>query len=231
MVSAILLLAGSSTRFEGDIKKQFIKVDDKELFIYPLETLYSVKEIDNIFLVCHKDDFDHITDVLSEYHLEEKEIYFVEGGETRQKSVLNALRFIKNNNIFTDKVLIHDAARFLVSKEIIEENLRYLDDYDGTTTYLPISDSLISINNNEEIENYLNREKIKKVQTPQAFKFDIIIAAHEKYEDYSVNDDASLLLMEEISVKLIKGSLFNFKVTTSDDLELLKLIIEGKNEL
>ncbi len=231
MVSAILLLAGSSIRFESEIKKQFIKVDDKELFIYPLETLYSVKEIDNIFLVCQKEDFDHINDVLSEYDLEDKEIYLVEGGSTRQKSVLNALRFIENNNIYTDKVLIHDAARFLVSKEIIEENLKYLDDYDATSTYLPISDSIIKVDKDLKIENYLNREKIKKVQTPQAFKFDIILAAHEKYENYTVNDDASLLLKENIGIKLIKGSLLNFKVTTSEDLELLKLIIEGKNEL
>ncbi len=231
MTSAILLLAGSSTRLESGVKKQFIKFHNKELFIFPLETFYKIDEINNIFLVCQKGDFDHINDVLSEYNFENKEIYLVEGGLTRQKSVFNALKFIYKNNIDTDNVIIHDVARFLVDEEIILENLKALENYPGTTTYLDESDSILTINTNYDIENYLNRDKIKKVQTPQAFKFDIIIEAHEKYEDVSVNDDASLLLMEHQNIKLVRGSPLNFKVTTNEDLKLLELILKGKYEL
>ena len=231
MTSAILLMAGDSLRSESPIKKQFAKFNNKELFLYPLETFYSVEEISNIFLVGQKEDFDYINEVLSNYNFENKEIYLLEGGSTRQKSVYNALKFINDHNIYTENVIIHDVARPLVSKKIILENLEALNNYLGTSTFLNESDSLIALNSNNEVENYLNREKIKKVQTPQAFKFDIIFQAHEKYMDVSVNDDASLLLMEEIKIKLINGSSLNFKVTSNEDLELLRLIIKGKYEL
>lgn len=231
MTSAILLMAGDSLRSESPIKKQFAKFNNKELFLYPLETFYSVEEISNIFLVGQKEDFDFINEVLSNYNFENKEIYLLEGGSTRQKSVYNALKFINDHNIYTENVIIHDVARPLVSKKIILENLEALNNYLGTSTFLNESDSLIALNSNNEVENYLNREKIKKVQTPQAFKFDIIFQAHEKYMDVSVNDDASLLLMEEIKIKLINGSSLNFKVTSNEDLELLRLIIKGKYEL
>ena len=231
MTSAILLMAGDSLRSESPIKKQFAKFNNKELFLYPLETFYSVEEISNIFLVGQKEDFDYINEVLSNYNFENKEIYLLEGGSTRQKSVYNALKFINDHNIYTENVIIHDVARPLVSKKIILENLEALNNYLGTSTFLNEPDSLIALNSNNEVENYLNREKIKKVQTPQAFKFDIIFQAHEKYMDISVNDDASLLLMEEIKIKLINGSSLNFKVTSNEDLELLRLIIKGKYEL
>lgn len=231
MTSAILLMAGDSLRSESPIKKQFAKFNNKELFLYPLETFYSVEEISNIFLVGQKEDFDYINEVLSNYNFENKEIYLLEGGSTRQKSVYNALKFINDHNIYTENVIIHDVARPLVSKKIILENLEALNNYLGTSTFLNESDSLIALNSNNEVENYLNREKIKKVQTPQAFKFDIIFQAHEKYMDISVNDDASLLLMEEIKINLINGSSLNFKVTSNEDLELLRLIIKGKYEL
>lgn len=231
MTSAILLMAGDSLRSESPIKKQFAKFNNKELFLYPLETFYSVEEISNIFLVGQKEDFDYINEVLSNYNFENKEIYLLEGGSTRQKSVYNALKFINDHNIYTENVIIHDVARPLVSKKIILENLEALNNYLGTSTFLNESDSLIALNSNNEVENYLNREKIKKVQTPQAFKFDIIFQAHEKYMDVSVNDDASLLLIEEIKIKLINGSSLNFKVTSNEDLELLRLIIKGKYEL
>ncbi len=231
MTSAILLMAGDSLRSESPIKKQFAKFNNKELFLYPLETFYSVEEISNIFLVGQKEDFDYINEVLSKYNFENKEIYLLEGGSTRQKSVYNALKFINDHNIYTENVIIHDVARPLVSKKIILENLEALNNYLGTSTFLNESDSLIALNCNNEVENYLNREKIKKVQTPQAFKFDIIFQAHEKYKVFSVNDDASLLLMEEIKIKLINGSPLNFKVTSNEDLELLRLIIKGKYEL
>ncbi len=231
MTSAILLMAGDSLRSESPIKKQFAKFNNKELFLYPLETFYSVEEISNIFLVGQKEDFDYINEVLSNYNFENKEIYLLEGGSTRQKSVYNALKFINDHNIYTENVIIHDGARPLVSKKIILENLEALNNYLGTSTFLNESDSLIALNSKNEVENYLNREKIKKVQTPQAFKFDIIFQAHEKYMDVSVNDDASLLLMEEIKIKLINGSSLNFKVTSNEDLELLRLIIKGKYEL
>ena len=231
MTSAILLMAGDSLRSESPIKKQFAKFNNKELFLYPLETFYSVEEISNIFLVGQKEDFDFINEVLSNYNFENKEIYLLEGGSTRQKSVYNALKFINDHNIYTENVIIHDVARPLVSKKIILKNLEALNNYLGTSTFLNEPDSLIALNSNNEVENYLNREKIKKVQTPQAFKFDIIFQAHEKYMDISVNDDASLLLMEEIKIKLINGSSLNFKVTSNEDLELLRLIIKGKYEL
>lgn len=237
MIIGILLLAGSSLRLNEVNEKQYIKINDKELFLYPLFTMFEVKELDSIVLVVKKDKLELTKEIVNKYqnkNIYNKKIYFVEGGSSRQESSFNALKFIDTiiNKNEDNYVLIHDAARVLVSKEIIEENIEEVKNYDATTTYINESDSLIEVKNTQSnkdvIKSYLNRDKIKKLQTPQAFKFDIIFSAQKESKTLN-NDDASLVFNKGIDVALVLGNSLNFKLTTKDDLSLLKMLIEGKD--
>ena len=111
----ILLIAGKSKRFAGKIKKQFIKVNNKPLFIYTLEAMLKFK-FNNIIIVSSKKDFNNIKKEINKNILNSKNIYYVNGGKERVFSVYNAMRFIKDNNIKTDIVFIHDGVRPIVSK-------------------------------------------------------------------------------------------------------------------
>lgn len=218
-------------------EKQYIKINDKELFLYPLFTMLEVREIDSVVLVVKKEKIELTKNIVNKYqnkNILNKKIYFVEGGSSRQESSFNALKFIDtiiDKNI-DNYVLIHDAARVLVSKEIIESNIEAVKKYNATTTYINESDSLIEVKNtpsNKDIINsYLNRDKIKKLQTPQAFKFDIIFSAQKESKSLN-NDDASLVFNKGKDVVLVLGNSLNFKLTTKDDLTLLKMLIEGKD--
>ena len=183
MIFMFILLAGSSTRMGSSTLKQFINISKKEIFEYSLETFDKIEKINKIFLVAQKDNFEHINQIIlnKKYN---HEIEIIEGGATRQESVFNSLNRIKNIASSSSIVIFHDACRPLITKETTLKIIDEAEKNDGATAYCPLFDSICEKNNENFINNSLNREKIVKLQTPQAFKFDIIyrkiIDIHEK---------------------------------------------------
>ena len=230
MTCAFILLAGSSQRFGGNTPKQFIKIKNKYLFEFCLDTFDSLKEIEKIFLVCDKTHLVFLTNFIktSKYN---HEIGIILGGQTRQESVYNSLKAMQNSHIFCDYVLFHDACRPLVRRHEILNLLNELKTNDGASLAVPLYDSLCK-GENKIIASSLDRKNLVKLQTPQGFKFDIIYSAHEralKNGELNFTDDTSLLTKLGSKVKLVEGSAFNFKITTSEDLLVFKKIVEGFN--
>lgn len=231
IIDAILLLGGTSTRFyDKDFYKQYYKINDVDLFVYPLFQFVKNTRINRIFLVVDKDHIEYVKETVSSFKFE-KEIYIVEGGPTRQLSVFNGLLAI-NNLGGSNYVLIHDAARPLITQKIIDDNIDSVIKNDVVTTYLPIFDSLIYLDKDKKVTNYVKRENFYKIQTPQSFRFDIIYASHlDRYlqNDVNYNDDVQLIRGKGI-LHFVLGSEINLKVTTKDDLELVKLHLMRNNE-
>ena len=229
MITAILLLAGNSERLGlKDTFKQFIQINNKELYLFALEELIKNNNIDNILLVYKSEHFDLIKNSLAKIKIT-KPIYLVCGGKTRQLSVFNALNYI-NNCLHSEYVLIHDAARPGLSQKIINENIEGLKIFDATTTILKIHDSIAGFNNFEKF-NYLDRNKTFLIQTPQCFKFEIIFNQHIKaYNNnkFDYSDDIQIF-NDYKNVKFIEGNVFNLKITTLNDLELLKYYLVNKD--
>lgn len=225
---AIILLGGSSKRLNLNTPKQFIKLNDKELFEYSLETFAKLDEIDLIILVTGKNYYEHVYDIVNNKY-SYKNINIVIGGETRQESVFNALSYLKDKILDNDVVLIHDSSRPLVTSRIIIDHLNALQKEEGTSTYVDIFDSII-MKENGYIKTYVPREDYFLVQTPQGFKFKDIYDVHEEMKNKNqllFTDDASLLVKKGKKIKLIYGDRFNFKITTLDDLMLLRSILEA----
>lgn len=225
---AIILLGGSSKRLNLSTPKQFIKLGDKELFEYSLETFYKLDEINEIVLVTGKNYYEHVFDICNNKY-SNKKISIVLGGETRQESVFNALDFLHDKIANEDNVLIHDSCRPLVTTRIIKSHLEALEKEIATTTYIDIFDSII-MKDEEYVKTHVPREDYFIVQTPQGFKFNEIYALHlEAKENHCdlFTDDASLLVNKGKKVKLISGDRFNFKITTLDDLMMLRSILEA----
>ncbi len=226
MIYAILLLGGTSKRLNISTPKQFLKFNNRDLFTYSYETLARNEKISKIILVTGKNYVEHVYDIISNFKVK-KPFEIIIGGETRQESVFNALKFLNKNASPNDSILIHDSSRPLVTSKIIKNIIETSKKFNNVTTYINMFDS-IAINDKEMIGDYLDRDKIIAIQTPQIFRFNDIFSLHLKAFENKIfyTDDASLLVKSGKSVKLIEGDRFNFKITTFDDLMILKSILE-----
>ena len=217
---AIILAAGNGTRLSNNIKKQFIKIHDKQLFLFSFDSFCS-SNIDKILIVSSKEDINYVRSLVSS---NEKFLDVIAGGETRQQSVKNALDYLKGILADDDVILIHDAARPLIKIPLINEVLNKTIEYDCCSLILPIKDTIISLSNNN-YESTLERDKLASVQTPQGFKFKIIYEAHQKAIHSSATDDAQLVKRLGLNIHLIKGDEQNFKITTNEDLNYFEYIL------
>lgn len=217
---AIILAAGNGTRLSNNIKKQFIKIHDKQLFLFSFDSFCS-SNIDKILIVSSKEDINYVRSLVSS---NEKFLDVIAGGETRQQSVKNALDYLKGILADDDVILIHDAARPLIKFPLINEIINKTIEYDCCSLILPIKDTIISLSNNN-YESTLERDKLASVQTPQGFKFKIIYEAHLKAIHSSATDDAQLVKSLGLNIHLIKGDEQNFKITTNEDLNYFEYIL------
>ena len=217
---AIILAAGNGTRLSNNIKKQFIKIHDKQLFLFSFDSFCS-SNIDKILIVSSKEDINYVRSLVSS---NEKFLDVIAGGETRQQSVKNALDYLKGILADDDVILIHDAARPLIKVPLINEVINKTIEYDCCSLILPIKDTIISLSNNN-YESTLERDKLASVQTPQGFKFKIIYEAHLKAMHSSATDDAQLVKKLGFNIHLIKGDEQNFKITTNEDLNYFEYIL------
>ena len=217
---AIILAAGNGTRLSNNIKKQFIKIHDKQLFLFSFDSFCS-SNIDKILIVSSKEDINYVRSLVSS---NEKFLDVIAGGETRQQSVKNALDYLKGILADDDVILIHDAARPLIKVPLINEVINKTIEYDCCSLILPIKDTIISLSNNN-YESTLERDKLASVQTPQGFKFKIIYEAHLKAIHSSATDDAQLVKSLGFNIHLIKGDEQNFKITTNEDLNYFEYIL------
>ena len=219
---AVILMSGSGNRLNESTPKQYLKINNKYLFLYPLETFLNNKDIDKIILVVHKEYINFVSDIIKD-----NKIKIIEGGDTRIESTQNALNYLMDNNVKGDDIiLIHDAARPLVSENLISNLIKECKIKNAVTPVLKTKDTLVNVFDNE-VSGYLNREIIYSNQTPQTFKFSLIYNAHmamDKNKSYS--DDTSIALDYGIKIFTIPGEETNFKVTTKEDLELLKAYLK-----
>ena len=213
MISAIILAGGKGSRISKKIPKQFLLLNKKKIYEYSLEIFLKNKNIDEIILVCHKNWINKIK-------INNKIVKIVTGGTNRLGSVYSGL---KKCNPCCEKVIIHDAARPFISDKIINEGVSHLNKFEAAVPTTSINDSIIEI---DQTINYLDRKKIKKIQTPQFFIFTKIINAYKNNKN-NFKDDLSLILDydEHTSFKLFEGNENNFKITTLNDYEMAKKML------
>lgn len=218
---AILLLGGNGNRLKSELPKQFIKINDKEVFLYSYEIFLNHPDVDKIILVTLK---EFIPFVEEKVNLEKTIV--IEGGLTRQESVFNALKYLKDKINDSDIIIIHDACRPLITTSIITSSINEIKDNDAVITSMEATNSL-AIKDGDYLSYYIDRSKVVEIQTPQTFRYKDIYEAHLNayINKKSYTDDGSILENKFKKVKLIRGNSFNFKITTFEDLILFERII------
>lgn len=230
MVTAILLAAGKSLRLKANITpKQFLTIKGKKLYQFSLETFVKFKGVQEIILVVNDSYVSQVQDQVKVF-AKKKPIHVIAGGKTRQESSYLGLLYAQLHSK-PDHVLIHDVARPLVSNTLLEKVVTQLKRFPAITLGRHVNDSLFVVDQEATLDNYLDKEDIYLVQTPQAFQFQLILDAHEHARKLNIKtaiDDASLLTLMGKKIHVMPGSRLNFKVVTEDDLLLLKSLIKPR---
>ena len=219
---AVVLSAGSSSRFAQEEKKQFYLIKGKPVLWYSLNAFNSSKRIDEIIVVAAKEDLEKVKEIVKEFN---KVKSVVIGGSSRQESVKNGLDAIKEENGF---VLIHDSARPLVDEDIISRLLQSLEKFDGATPAIKVVDTTVKAVDGELI-SFENRDLLYFIQTPQAFRLDVIKKAHVKFLGQNATDDTQLVKLLGKKVAIIEGKEKLKKITKLEDTNAIEAYIE-KNE-
>lgn len=222
-VAAIILASGSGTRTGLDIPKQFLKIAGRPVLEHTLRTFLKCHEFDEIIVVGNPDFMD-LTLAISD-RLNDPRVSVVSGDRvSRQRSSLNGIKACPT----ATHVVIHDAARPLISRSLIARVLEKLNSADAVDVCIPASDTVVA-KVDDVIREIPPRANMMLGQTPQAFRRDIILDAHLKavaVGDESVTDDCGLVIKQGVPVHIVTGERTNMKITHLDDIYLIERLFQ-----
>lgn len=225
-IYAIILAGGQGKRIGGDIPKQFLQLNKKPVIVYTIEK-FNIPEIEGIIIVTPEEYIDYTKNLIKEYSLQ-KIINVINGGETRQGSSYNA---VKSMNFNEDDILVlHDAARPFVNNKIISQCIEETKIHNATGVYIKAIDTIAEIQNGF-VNSIPNREKLYYTQTPQSFKYKIILKAHEFALSKGItnsSDDIQMVINAGYKVKIVSGDYSNIKITSPIDFELAGFIAKTR---
>jgi len=225
-VSAIIVAAGAGQRFGGSIPKQYLSIGGKPVLYYTLQTFEQCAAIEEIVVVAAEEWLAHVTQVIVDRFGLAKVKKVVAGGNHRQDSVYAGLKALEGP---PDIVAVHDAVRPFVSVAKVDEVVSACMKYGAAILAVPPKDT-IKIEKDGFVEKTPFRDKLWSVQTPQVFRYDIILEAYARAYECGVyqTDDSALVERLGYPVKIVEGEEQNFKITVPLDLSLAEMILSAR---
>lgn len=231
---AIIIAAGSGHRMGQDIPKQFINVYDKPVLLYTLEGFQNHSEIDAIEVVCLEGWIDFVWAYAKQFGIT-KLRWIVPGGKTGQESIRNGVYNLEGKCDKDDIVIIHDGIRPLVDESVLQDVIDTCRKYGNAVTSLPYNEQIFIIDDELSTTKYIPRETLRRVSTPQAYRFGTLDwAYHEAFEKEIgiYGSSYTNTMMVELGERLhfAAGSDKNIKLTTKDDLEMFKAYLKADKD-
>ena len=222
--------AGSGARFSGSTPKQYVPLAGRPLLYYALRRLAGNDDIEQVFVVLAPGDERFRETGCREIATKVVPLYC--GGETRAASVFNGLLAIRDAVAADDWLLVHDAARPCLSAAALERLVEEAGaDESGGLLALPVADTLKRGDSDARVTETVSRSDLWQAQTPQMFRYALLVEALRRCGPTSVTDEASAVETLGIKPRLVMGEARNLKVTYADDLELAMLILERDTKL
>lgn len=228
---ALILSGGTGTRLGEDIPKQYIEVCGSPIISYSIRCLSEHGEIDAIQIVADPQWYEQIEKWIPAADVNKKFNGFAVPGENRQLSVYNGLEAVRAYADDADGVLIHDAARPLLTLKLITDCLAALSDHDGALPVLPMKDTVYSSINGKTVTSLLKRSEIYAGQAPEAFLLGKYYEANRRLlpeQILNINGSTEPAILAGMDIAMINGDEGNFKITTKADLERFRQIIEER---
>lgn len=239
--TAIVLAAGSGSRMQSSVAKQYMLLQGKPLIWYALQTVEKSKIIDDCILVTGEEDIEFVRAEIVEKYDFQKVRTIIAGGAERYASVMKALNYMENSykektGDYTDYIFIHDGARPFLTEEILQRTYEAVQQY-GACVAAMLSKDTVKIADEEEFAvSTPERRLVWSIQTPQVFDAKLIMDVYGQLQKYltkfpakrtPVTDDASVVeLFTDKKVKLVEGSYKNIKITTPEDMKIAEAFLK-----
>lgn len=231
---AIILAGGAGKRMQQEIPKQFINIYDKPVIIYTLEAFEKHPEIDAILVVC----INGWHDILRAYAAQNKITklkWIIDGGNTGQESIRNGVEYLDGKCSEDDVVVIHDGIRPLVDESVLSDVIVTCKMHGNGVTSMPYNEQIFVKLDEETTREYIPRETLRRVSTPQAYRYGKLKWAYKKAFEEEIGIYGSAYtntMMVDLGETLhfAIGSDKNIKLTTPDDLELFKALLKMKEK-
>jgi 2-C-methyl-D-erythritol 4-phosphate cytidylyltransferase len=223
LISAVIVAAGKGSRMNMDTNKQYIDICGKPVIARTLQVFEDCRRINEIVLVVNQQDLEFCrTNIIDKYRFRKVKI-IVPGGQKRQDSVCNGLLKVDKS---CSIVLIHDGARPFITEGCINLSIEAAFQFGASCVAVPSKDTIKKADSNGFAIETPDRSSLWLIQTPQAFKYGLILEAHKRAVDdgFEGTDDAVLVERLGAPLKLVMGSYDNIKITTQEDIVLAEAI-------
>jgi D-ribitol-5-phosphate cytidylyltransferase len=234
MIYAEILAGGKGTRM-GNIHmpKQFLTLNGKPIIIHTIEKFILNDRFDKILVISPKEWINHTKDIIRKYIGIHERIVVLEGGRDRNESIMNGVRYIEEYyGIFENDVIItHDSVRPFLTHRIIDENIDAALEFGAVDTVIEAIDTIIQSVDGEVISDIPIRDTMYQGQTPQSFNIQKLVNYYNLLTEEQkeiLTDACKICALNGEKVKLVKGEVFNIKVTTPFDLKVANAIITEK---
>ena len=228
-VAAIVAAAGKGERLKSKVHKPFVALGKDPILLHALRVLDNSNLVGEIIVVAHQADLPKARLLLKKAKLKKfKEL--VAGGKRRMDSVKNGLSAVSED---VDYVIIHDGCRPFIDNKMISSALGAAEIFGAAITGMPVKPTIKEVEKGNFVAATLKRETLVDVQTPQAFRKDLLLRAYDKAlsdgaEPAEATDDSALVERMGIKVKVVDGSYRNIKITTQEDLRYAKMLMGEK---
>ncbi len=223
--SVIIVAAGKGTRMNHTLPKQYLPLEGKPILAHTLINLSKISEVDSITLVVSEDRIQWCKEeIINKFNIKKVD-GVIGGGETRGESVLNGLKSLDKE---TTIVAIHDGVRPFITESLFNNIINQTKEFGAAICAVQLRDTLKNATPKMEVKSTYDRNGLWLIQTPQIFRYPLILKAYEKAikDSFQATDDAGLVERLPHPVKIVEGSPFNIKITTPEDLVLAEAIYE-----
>lgn len=221
---AVVLAGGSGSRFGYELPKQFYKINGRAVIEYSVDAFEKSEGIDEIWVVMNPSFLDEMRSVLSGNSWK-KVTKIISGGDQRVDSTLNAVNACDSEDV---NLIFHDAARPCVNLKIIDDTVKALDTYQAVSVAVPSTDTIFNVAEDSHLVKEIpTRSGMYMAQTPQAFSFNVIREAYQRYladPQTGITDDCGMVkrYLPEVEIAVVAGDRRNIKLTTREDILLLE---------
>lgn len=222
----VIVAAGRGKRMGTEESKQYLQLGGKPIIVHTLESFQAMAFIDEIVLVVGADDIARCHLWCQQYSISKVKA-IIEGGAERQHSVHAGLK-----QIATQWVMVHDGVRPFVSEQAVMRCCHSAERHHAAVLAVPVKDTIKQVNREGVITATPDRQSLWAIQTPQAFRHDVVLEAHEAAERAGMlgTDDSSVVEWNGASVVVAEGEYTNIKITTPEDLPWAELLLKQRED-
>ena len=228
MICAALLAGGIGTRLKQGKPKQFVNINNKPILVHSVETFLKVKEFDKIIVSSPKEYIGETEELMEKYFPQNDKIIVIEGGATRNGTILNSIYYMKNQNCKENSILVtHDASRIFVSELLIKNSIKYAIEIGAASAVIPATDVIFESKEEGKLTDITLRKYLYHAQTPQSFNIDNFLEIYDDLSEDEIDklDEAMMIFyLRGYAVKLFAGDSVNFKITRPFDITLAESV-------